>query len=150
MYSQGMDSPSLNDSFVIDVQLRRRDREKTLWLDVRSPQALKRLGTLFEELSKARVSERSAARLTPPLFRLPEGLKDLVFTVVDKELSQTSLVEHHPAILTWARHNEGWLECAGKVKALMTFRRLEKLWQGGHQYLGRGGSDEIEVSYIEG
>lgn len=130
---------------IIEVQLRELEGTKSIFLRVRSREALARLSGLFERLSESKLIQCSAAGLTPPLFHLPPELKDVLFLVVDTEANNTSLLEAKRGTLTWARHTEGWLECAEKVKAL-----LLPLLSAAHQYLGRGGSAEIEVSYKEG
>ena len=42
-------------------------------------------------------------------------------------------------ILTWTRHEEGWMECAEKIEALTEL---------GHQFMGSGEAD-VKVSFLE-
>jgi hypothetical protein len=133
------------DSSVIVVDLYQVPRGRVLRLDVQSVEALGRLRTLFHDLSEHKVREISLASLD--FIAFSQSVKDIVLKLIQggREPSQTiKLASDGPtgAIFVWARHSEGWLECA---------ELLDGLTQPGHQYLSRGARDdaEVEVSFQE-
>jgi hypothetical protein len=107
---------------------------------LRSTSDRDRLLGLLGDLASHRVS-RFALRQTE-WAEFSTNCPSILLKLVKKEGAQQISYENTNAdgkILAWSRHEEGWLECAGKVAALA---------KPGHRYLGNGEA-EIEVSFLE-